>query len=408
MSRLLMILPLILLAEFYTYIAVRNLSRNLPGGWRTGVLMSYLILTVLVWLSIFLFRAINWAALPHYARNIYIAFAMGFTIGKVLVLIPMLLDDGRRLMQWIAQKFSARPSGGEGISRSVFMQQLGLLLGATALGGFIYGLSNRYNYQVRKLSLRFANLPESFRGLRILQLSDIHSGSFDNEEAVLHGIQKAMAQKPDVILFTGDLVNNIATEIEPYKHLFAQLNAPLGVYSTFGNHDYGTYGGLSPEEQVTNLDRLKEVQKEMGWRLLMNEHVLLQRGEDKIALIGIENWSAKPQFPKHGRMDLAYKGLENEPEMVKILMSHDPSHWDAEVLPKYPYIDLMLAGHTHGMQFGIEIPGLKWSPVKWVYKEWAGLYKEARQHLYVNRGFGFLGYPGRLGILAEITVIDLV
>ncbi len=227
-------------------------------------------------------------------------------------------------------------------------------------------------------------------------------------KAVERGVDKILEQNPDIILFTGDLVNDKATEMDQFKDIFSRLKAPLGVYSTLGNHDYGDYvqwpvGGISKEQ---NLENLKQVHADMGWRLLMNEHVVLERGNEQIALLGIENWSAKGRFPKHGKMHEAYPGAEKYP--FKILMSHDPSHWQAEVKQQYKDIDLMLSGHTHGMQFGVELPGFKWSPVQYMYKEWAGLYQDHHQKLYVNRGFGFIGYPGRVGILAEITVLELV
>ena len=215
-----------------------------------------------------------------------------------------------------------------------------------------------------------------------------------------------MEQKPDLILFTGDLVNNRADEMEGYVDIFNKLQAPYGVYSTLGNHDYGDYVRWDSEaEKSANLEKLKQVHADMGWRLLMNEHVVIEKGEEKIALLGIENWSAKSNFPKYGNLARAYDGASNLP--FKILMSHDPSHWDAEVRSRYSDIDLMLSGHTHGMQFGVELPGFKWSPVQYVYEQWAGLYEKDAQKLYVNRGYGFIGYPGRVGILPEITVLDL-
>src|SRR6202012_3214710 len=241
---------------------------------------------------------------------------------------------------------------------------------------------------------------------KIVQLSDIHSGSFTNRAAVNRGIDRVLAEKPDLILFTGDLVNDTAAEMTDYKEVFARLQAPMGVFSTLGNHDYGDYvWWASPELKAANLEQLKQIQRDMGWRLLVNEHLALEREGQQIALIGIENWSAKARFPKYGKMSQAYAGTEKYP--FKILMSHDPSHWDAEVRPHYPDIDLTLAGHTHGMQFGVELPWLKWSPVQYIYNEWAGLYEKDRQKLYVNRGFGFIGYPGRVGVLPEITVIEL-
>lgn len=262
------------------------------------------------------------------------------------------------------------------------------------------------NYQVKHVRLNFPNLPESFRGLRLVHISDIHSGSFQNKKAVNHGIERILREKPDIILFTGDLVNDRATEMDEYKEVFAQLTAPMGVYSTLGNHDYGDYVVWpSVADKAANLEALKKVHADMGWRLLMNEHVKLEKDGQQIALLGIENWGAKGRFPKYGKMDQAYAGTEQIP--FKILMSHDPSHWDAQVRTEYADIDLMLSGHTHGMQFGLENPYFKWSPVQWMYKQWAGLYEEGKQKLYVNRGFGFIGYPGRVGILPEITVLEL-
>ncbi len=222
----------------------------------------------------------------------------------------------------------------------------------------------------------------------------------------MKGVQKIMNEKPDLILFTGDLVNNVADEMEDYIDVFNKLQAPLGIYSTLGNHDYGDYMQWdSLEEKKKNLEKIKQVHTELGWKLLMNEHVVLEKNADKIALLGVENWSAKAQFPKYGDLKKAYTGAEAYP--FKILMSHDPSHWKAQVLEDYPDINLMLAGHTHGMQFGVEIPGFKWSPVQYVYKEWTGLYEKEAQKLYVNTGFGFIGYPGRVGVLPEITVLEL-
>jgi len=280
-------------------------------------------------------------------------------------------------------------------------------------GTLVYGFNNKYRYELRRFKLNYANLPAAFKGLKIIHISDIHSGSFTDKAAVAKGVQKIMNEKPDLILFTGDLVNNLAEEMDDYIDIFDKLNAPLGVYSTLGNHDYGDYVNWDSKEQKTaNLEKLKQVHASLGWRLLMNEHVVLERGEDKIAVIGIENWSDKARFPKYGDLKKAYAGAESHP--FKILLSHDPSHWRAEVCESYKDINLMLSGHTHGMQFGLEIPGLKWSPVQYVYREWAGLYeqlhpeeKTINQRLYVNRGFGFIGYPGRVGILPEITLLEL-
>ena len=346
-------------------------------------------------------------------RTFLFATIIGLFLAKITGVVFFLVDDIRRGIQWIAGKlFFSNTAGenmsGDGISRSAFLSWLGITAGSTLFGGLLYGFSNKYNYQTKRLQLSYDNLPGSFKGLKIVHISDIHSGSFLNKKAVEHGVQKILKENADIILFTGDLVNDRATEMQEFMEVFGQLKAPMGVYSTLGNHDYGDYVQW-PHNEISkeqNLENLKQVHAELGWRLLMNEHIVLTRGSDQVALLGIENWSAKGRFPKHGRMDQAHAGTEKYP--FKILMSHDPSHWHAEVREKYADVDLMLSGHTHGMQFGVEIPGFKWSPVQYMYKEWAGLYEVEKQKLYVNRGFGFIGYPGRIGILPEITVIELV
>jgi predicted MPP superfamily phosphohydrolase len=316
------------------------------------------------------------------------------------------------LIQWAAGKaFFSNTEVAQmntvSISRSVFLSWLGLAAGSSLLGSLVYGFSNKYNYKVKRVKIKFDNLPPAFRGIKIVHFSDVHSGSFTNKRAVMHGVEKIIAEKGDIVIFSGDLVNDRATEMKDYMDVFNKIKAPMGVYSTFGNHDYGEYARW-PYQGVTkaqNLINLAKIHKELGWKLMMNEHVILEKDGQEIALIGIENWSAKARFPKYGDMKKAYAGTEKYP--FKILISHDPSHWDAQVRPGYPDVDLTLSGHTHGMQFGVDIPGFKWSPVQYLYKEWDGLYEEGKQKLYVNPGFGFIGYPGRVGILAEITVIEL-
>ena len=411
--RLIIILSIIGLAEYYSFIVIRSAVRNMPPAWRLTITIIYLLLTTMSWMGLILFRQINWAAVPHLLRNVYIAFVLGFVVGKILILLVMLVDDIRRLVTWLitslAYNSSTAAEGTNTIERSLFLKRTALVLGGLSLLGFTYGIRNRYSYRVRKIKLNFASLPQAFKGLKIVQISDIHTGSFDNHEAVAHGIQRVMDQNADIILFTGDLVNNHADEVDPkYQEIYSRLKAPMGVYSTLGNHDYGDYVHWDTKQaKIDNLDKLKGIHASMGWRLLMNEHVILERGADKIALVGIENWSAKANFPKYGDMGKAYAGLKEKNIPFKILLSHDPSHWHAQVVPEYKDVDLMLAGHTHGMQFGVDSKWFKWSPVQYMYNEWAGLYTEGSQHLYVNRGFGFLGYPGRLGVMPEITVFEL-
>jgi predicted MPP superfamily phosphohydrolase len=407
---------ILLLLDIYVFMAVRGILSGSSGRTRSIVFSIYWALSGLVLLTILLLPYLNWQDWPVNTRSFVLTIIFGLVFAKLLVAVFLLLDDLRRGVQWIFKKFSSGPSVSSDISnitRSRFLTQAALLMGGGLFATILYGITNRYNYRVHKIKLAFKNLPPAFKGLRIVQISDIHSGSLSNKEAVAKGIALIKAQKADIIFFTGDLVNDRALEMDNHMDLFNQIKAPMGVYSTLGNHDYGDYyawpdrdaNGYSVQ-RTENLEKVKALHGELGWRLLMNEHVTLDRGGEQIALLGIENWSAMSRFPKYGDMKKAYAGAAHLP--FKILLSHDPTHWDAQVRTEYPDVDLTLAGHTHGMQFGVEIPGIRWSPAQYIYKEWAGLYKEGNQHLYVNRGFGFLGYPGRVGILPEITVIDLV
>ncbi len=399
------------LIDLYMFQVLKVVSQEAGVRTRHFIFSTYWAISVTAILLFALMPFINFDSWPRF-RNYLFATIFGLFLAKVLAAVFFLADDIRRGVQWTVGKLFFQNTEGENmnedaISRSSFLSWIGLGLGGTLFSSLLYGFTNKYNYEVKRIKLAYNNLPEAFRGLKIVQLSDIHSGSFTDKAAVQKGIDRILKEKADIILFTGDLVNDRAIEMTDYLDVFSRLKAPMGVYSTLGNHDYGDYVRWeSDEAKRNNLESVKRLHKEMGWRLLMNEHVVLDREGQQIALIGIENWSAKARFPKHGKMKEAYPGVEKYP--FKILMSHDPSHWDAEVRPHYPDIDLALAGHTHGMQFGIELPGIKWSPVQYAYKQWAGLYEEGKQKLYVNRGFGFIGYPGRVGIMPEITVIELI
>ena len=410
---ILIFLAIMILLDTYVFQAIKMVSHSASPKTKTIIYAVYWTISILAIIGFLIFVLTGPDFLPKKVRTYLFATIVGLFLGKLISVIFFLTDDIRRLVQWIAGKLFFRNTEGEqltedGISRSAFLSWMGLAAGGTLFGSIIYGFTNKYNYEVRRMKMVFDNLPASFKGLKIVHISDIHSGSFTNRAVVMRGVKKIMDEKADLILFSGDLVNDRATEMEEYMDIFGQIKAPMGVYSTFGNHDYGDYvswpyNGISKQQNLMNLAKVHE---ELGWRLLMNEHVVLEKNGEEIALLGIENWSNKARFPKHGRMDLAYPGSEKYP--FRILMSHDPSHWHAQVIPQYPDVDLTLSGHTHGMQFGIEIPGFHWSPVQYVYKEWAGLYEEGKQKLYVNRGYGFIGYPGRVGILPEITVIELV
>jgi hypothetical protein len=442
---------ILLLIDSYIFFVIKNISIGLAPKTRNSILAAFILLSILMYVMVLVTPKIYF--IPQYRTIATYGFSMviGVFIFKLIAVLFFLIDDVRRLCTFATNKianthFSENNEGT--ISRSSFLTWLGIGIGGSVFGSLVLGFGNKYNYRVKQIKLRFANLPTAFKGLRIVQLSDIHSGSFDNKEAVAKGVQKVLDLKPDLILFTGDLVNNIADEMLPYKDVFAKLTAPMGVYSVLGNHDYGDYyfwpdrdeahlqkekvererylqqllssGNFTEDEalerakfyrlyapqQQQNIDKLKQIQADMGWRLLLNEHVVLEKENEKIAVIGIENFGARGNFPKYGRLDIAHKGTEHIP--FKILMSHDPSHWDFEVKKKYKDIQLTLSGHTHGMQYGVEIPWLKWSPIQYVYKQWAGIYEDQKQQLYVNRGFGFLGYPGRVGILPEITLMEFI
>lgn len=403
---------IMVLLDIYFFQALKVITQGAAPRTRSIIHISYWVLSAGALVLLLLLPYLHFEKQARLTRSTVFALIAGLFFAKLLASAVFLIDDLRRGVQWIAGRFGSSGktaetvATGEAISRSVFLSWTGMLLGGGLFGSFIYGFGNKYRYQVKRVRLAYDNLPAAFRGLKIVHISDIHSGSFNDKEAVLKGVAKIMKEQPDLILFTGDLVNNVATEMTDYLDVFSRLKAPLGVYSTLGNHDYGDYVSWeSDAAKAANLQHLKDIHAAMGWRLLMNEHVVLQKGTDQVALLGIENWSAKARFPKYGDMKKAYAGAAGYP--FKILMSHDPSHWRGEVLEQYPDIDLMLSGHTHGMQFGVEIPGFKWSPVQYVYQEWSGLYEKDRQKLYVNRGFGFIGYPGRVGILPEITVFEL-
>ncbi len=292
------------------------------------------------------------------------------------------------------------------IERRKFISQLAILVASIPVSALLVGIFwGKYNFKLITHKLNFKNLPDGFDDFTIVHVSDFHMGSFTNIEKVKYGFDLIQQQNADVILFTGDMVNNLASELDSWKEIIGGLNAKYGKFSILGNHDYGDYTSWdSEEEKLANFKRLKDIQKEMGFKLLLNESISIEKNSAKIDLIGVENWGNG--FKKKGDLDKAL--LNSNDNSFKILMSHDPSHWEEIVLNHNQHIDLTLSGHTHGMQFGIEIPGLiKWSPAKYKYKYWAGIYKENNKLINVNRGFGVLAYPGRVGIYPEITVLKL-
>lgn len=405
---LIIISILLILIDIYIYRAIRSVSWKWKGQKHLSFTYIWWGYTFLLIAGVFISIFFN---IKFLLRSIILVVFFLTFVSKIFILPFLIADDLRRLMVWISRKLKTQEiteqNKTNGIPRSEFLIKAGTLVAAIPLASLTYGVvSSAYDYRVKRRTLYLPNLPKAFDGIKLGQLSDIHSGSFYDRKAVIGGVDMLLKEKPDMVFFTGDLVNNIASEMYDYQDIFSKVKAPLGVFSVLGNHDYGDYHfgqGTSPAK-IKNLADVKQTHKNMGWDLLLNENRRLKIDGEEIAILGIENWGVG-RFAKYGRMDLAVKDIDDVP--VKLLLSHDPSHWRAQVLPEYPQIDAMFSGHTHGMQFGLVTEKFQWSPAQYVYKEWAGHYKEGLQQLYVNVGYGFLGYPGRVGILPEITIFEL-
>jgi predicted MPP superfamily phosphohydrolase len=371
---------------------------------------------VLYWFSaIFLIAGLLMSVYTKLGVGIRAAFLLLFFLAfifKVFYILFIVVDDLRRFIVYLIRK-SKKPAAPaaqtkfDAIPRSEFLMKAGILAGAIPLYGIKHNMSKGlYDYQLQNVDLYLPNLPKAFDGMRIGQISDIHSGSFHSVRAMSGGVDMLLNQKTDVIFFTGDLVNGQTEEVNRVIDVFKKVKAPLGVYSILGNHDYGDYGKWpTPADKEKNLKDMHLAHKTLGWDLLTDEHRRLKVDGEELGILGIGNWGEMSRFPKYGKMEKAVQNTHDLP--VKLLLSHDPSHWRAEVIPKYPQIDVMFSGHTHGMQFGVRTPDFQWSPIEYVYREWAGLYHEKHQQIYVNVGYGFLGYPGRIGILPEITIFTL-
>ena len=402
---------LIIAFDYYCITAILSVFKTWSEKTKKGFAKIYWSISILLIIGVFAGMFFN--IFLSLRAIILVAFFL-ITACKIIMLPFLLIDDLRRAIILLFRKSKSLPeqkseslSDGEPISRSSFIVKAGIVAAAVPLTSLTWGIaSGAYDYHVIRKTLVLPNLPAAFDGITMGQISDIHSGSFYNHKAVKGGVEMLLKEKSDFIFFTGDIVNDLATEMRGYQDIFSKVKAPLGVFSSLGNHDYGDYhfGKESSPAKIKNLQDVKETHKLMGWDLLLNEHRRLKVDGEEIGILGIENWGTG-RFPKYGRMDLATKNTDDLP--VKLLLSHDPSHWRAEVLPKYPQIDAMFSGHTHGMQFGVRTEKFQWSPIEYIYKEWAGHYQEQKQQLYVNVGYGFLGYPGRVGILPEITIFTL-
>jgi hypothetical protein len=339
----------------------------------------------------------------RWLSNFLMALMLSFLICELFVAPFFLLQDLLNLARKLAPKTSKKAP-----TRRNFLKKTALILGGSLFSTFIHGITRgKYNFTVHRKNLYFDDLPDAFEGFKVVQISDIHAGSFDNKLAVKRGFDLINAQNPDLILFTGDLVNSYASEIEPYLDYLKNLKANYGKFSVLGNHDYPIYKRMFDDEvhAELNFEKIKQHQRNAGFRLLMNEHQCIVKNEQRLYIAGVENWGRSRHFPKLGDLDKTIQGIEKDAFIL--LMSHDPTHWE-DIIKSHPTpIQLTMSGHTHGMQMGIDLPVFKWSPIKYVYKHWAGLYQENNRKLYVNRGFGFLGFAGRIGIYPEISVFEL-
>ncbi|MDC6367174.1 MULTISPECIES: metallophosphoesterase [Flavobacteriaceae] len=405
MPRFVIILSLIyVVMAIYGFQAFRTVFKNQWAQWAYGVLFLGALLFLII-------KVLAYQPGDGFKGTVAVASGIFFSFFLLAVVLGsfMLLEDIGRLLAFGYHKVAglSESKTGHFPSRRKFVSAIAVGLASIPFGALLYGMyRGKYNYQVLKYEVEFDDLPDAFDGYQITQISDVHSGSFDDREKVSYGIDLINAQKSDVIFFTGDMVNDKTSEMVPWKTIFSRLEAKDGLFSVLGNHDYGDYTSWKTEEaKAQNLEDLKALQKEMGFDLILNSHRYLEKDGQKIALVGVENWG-RGGFKKAGDLNMAKAGISKDD--FKILLSHDPSHWEDVVLKDDYHFHLTLSGHTHGMQFGVEIPGwVKWSPVKWRYKYWAGLYKELGQFINVNRGFGFIGYPGRVGIMPEISVITL-
>jgi predicted MPP superfamily phosphohydrolase len=392
---------ILILVQWYAFQTLKTATQNRIWWFFYG-LTVLLIIGNFMWQIFTYDQNVGWTPYINYTLGLFIAL-----IGGQLILIPILfLEDINRLIKGIYHYFSTDQKFYMA-ERRKFISQAALALGTIPFASLLYGMyQGRYNYRVLKYTLEFDSLPDVFDGFQITQISDLHCGSFDNYEKVAYGMDLINKQKSDLLLFTGDMVNNKAAEARPWVDILSKIEASYGKFSVLGNHDYGDYSQWESETaKQKNLHEMYKIHKDMGFDLLLNESRYIEKSGEKIALVGVENWGAG-RFKKAGDLEKSIAQIKSED--FKILLSHDPSHWEAEVIPHPFPFHLTLSGHTHGFQFGIEIPGwIKWSPIQWQYKQWAGIYEKNEQKLNVNRGFGYLAYPGRVGIWPEITVITL-
>jgi hypothetical protein len=403
-SILIFILIIFTLIEFYIFSGLKA-SFGTENQKQVTFFYFFTVLIFILGIILFIFTYKNSPGNLKFTANLVFGIGFSFFIAKLFMVTVFLSEDIFRTLKFIFDKIT---SSGliEMDSRRRFIAKTGLIIAAIPFTSLVYGvIKGKYDFKIHTKHLIFKDLPKSFSGLRIVQISDLHLGSFDNMEQVDDAVNKIIELKPDILFFTGDMVNNMAVEAEPYIDIFAKIKPKYGKFSILGNHDYAHYVNWQTKKDLEkNMEKLFEIQRQMGFRLLKNESVEINNGTDSFRIAGVENWGAPP-FPQYGDLGKALANATNFDFII--LLSHDPTHWDMQVKNYKKKVQLTLSGHTHGMQIGIEIPGFKWSPVQYKYSKWSDLYSENGKYLYVNRGFGFIGYPGRIGIWPEITVFEL-
>lgn len=420
----LVIIPVVtlvfLLIDWYVFQAIKIATQHSSPQAQNLIKYLYWGLNLVVISGMWVYNFVSPDLLGKNIRTFLLVGVFISYFSKIFIVLFLLIDDFQRLIRWVASLFGKpeaslvadneilTPNTNQ-IPRSEFLMKTALVVGTIPAAAMTWGIiSGAHDYRIRRIKLPLKNLPKSFEGMKIAQISDIHSGSFFNKVAVKGGVDMLLKEKPDMVFFTGDLVNNIATEVNSYIDIFNKIKAPMGVYSTLGNHDYGDYAKWdSPQAKAQNLKDLKHAHKVLGWDLLNDENRIITQNGEHLALVGVQNCGFG-RFSRQNYGNLKKAVERTDDAAVKLLLSHDPQHWDGEVNTKYKDIDVMFAGHTHGTQFGIEVGDKTWSPAQYVYKQWAGLYQENDQFLYVNRGYGYIGYPGRIGMPPEITIFELI
>lgn len=402
----LIFLTVLILMEIYALNGFLSLVDGVKGKW--GVVIVYVLITGFAFYGFTkLSHGFRSEQAPTTWSNFLIGFGLTVFLTKMVFVFFLGFQDIGRAITGIIQYLNPNNQADNYLpSRRKALTTIATGIAAIPFFSMLYGITKgKYKFTVNKVKLAFSDLPSAFDGFKIVQISDVHAGSWDDKDEVARGISMIQDQNPDVFVFTGDLVNSKKDEINPFIDLFASIEAKHGKYAVLGNHDYWGVNDLDDAEHKGYWDDFFGKYAQMGFDLLNNENRKINLKGEEIALIGVENWGAGRWFPKEGDLNKALTGVNNDDFCV--LLSHDPTHWDEHVIPNNKQIHLTLSGHTHGMQFGLNLPGFKWSPVKWRYKHWMGLYEKAKQYLYVNRGFGYLGFPGRVGMWPEITVIEL-